>query len=287
MSDQTALQLEKSGYRAFEAEDWERAGRQLAEAAERTESRPAAAELWYDAALAYKFLHDWPKAYELGLRAAALSERGAENPVFWNLGIAATILRDWDVARDAWRGYGIPVPDGTGEIVDQFGMTCLRIATTTGQEVVWARRLCPTRARVMSVPFDVSRRYGEVVVHDGAPNGERVNDGRTYPVFDELQLFTPSDLATLSVSVVARREEDARALLDAVSAAGFGAETLGSAQMLCRCCSEGSQTVRRSDQAGRQTVLLGAPETDARRLLDAWRAESPADREWEHLHVAG
>ena len=39
---------------------------------------------------------------------------------------------------------------------------------------MWVRRLCPTRARVVSVPFDPIRGYGEIVVHDGEPKGDRI-----------------------------------------------------------------------------------------------------------------
>src|SRR5215831_10073215 len=31
---------------------------------------------------------------------------------FWNLGIAATALGDWENARFAWKGYGVKIPDG-------------------------------------------------------------------------------------------------------------------------------------------------------------------------------
>src|SRR5688572_24601364 len=110
-----------------------------------------------------------------------------------------TVRRDWQVARDAWSGYGINLPPGEGEIDDDFGVACIRIRGQQETEVIWAQRICPTRARVYSVPFDPSRRFGEIVLHDGAPNGERFTDGHRTPVFDEIMLFTPSEIQTLSV----------------------------------------------------------------------------------------
>jgi hypothetical protein len=47
-------------------------------------------------------------------QAAARAARGVQDPTFWNLGIAATVLRDWATARDSWSGYGIDLPAGDG-----------------------------------------------------------------------------------------------------------------------------------------------------------------------------
>lgn len=278
--------LVTQAYRAWDAEDWQRAGELLEAAVRREPDAGHSGKLWFDAALAYKFLRDWPKAYELGKQAAARAPRGVQEPAFWNLGIAATMLRDWSTARDSWRGYGIDVPAGDEEIFGDFGITCVRVTTPTGQEVVWAKRLCPTRARLLTVPFDPARRFGEVVLHDGVPNGERVLHGTAVPVFDEITLFTPSELATLSVTVVAPAIDDLEALLAAFGQRDLGAEVLSSGQLLCKCCSEGSQAAERTLQAGRQTVLLAAPEQRATELLDQWRSARPESRDWDGLHWA-
>jgi len=280
--------LVKRAYQAFEAEDWDSAAELLEAAAREQPDGLDGAALWFDAALVHKFRRDWPRAYALGKEAARRARRGQEDPAFWNLGIAATILRDWATARDAWSGYGVELPPGTGEIVEDFGLTAVRIATPDGQEVVWAERLCPARARVLSVPFDPARRFGEVVVHDGAPNGERVADGRRYPVFDELARFEGSDLATLSVTVTADGPGDVDALLSAFQERDLGAELLGNGKLLCKCCSESAHPVSRSaPPSGPQTVLLAAPEDEASSLLDAWRSAGAGGRAWDNLHAAG
>jgi tetratricopeptide (TPR) repeat protein len=279
-------ELVTRAYQAWDAEDWPRAGELLEAAVRRDPDGRHSARLWFDAALAYKFLRDWPKAYELGKRAAARAERGTGDPAFWNLGIAATVLRDWPTARDSWRGYGIDLPDGDGEIVADLGISCVRITTSAGQEVVWARRLCPTRARLLSIPFDPSRRFGEVVLHDGAPNGERILPEQRVPVFDEIMRFAPSPLATLAATVIASTSTDVEALLEAFQAHDLGAELLGSGQLRCGCCSEGSRTVERSVAAGTQTVLLAAPEERATELLEQWRSAQREDRDWHGLHQA-
>ncbi|GAB4053981.1 tetratricopeptide repeat protein [Catellatospora paridis] len=277
--------LVTEAYLAWNAEDWSRAGQLLEQAVLADPDGPRAAVWWFDAALAHKFLRNWPKAYELGLQAAARAPRGQQDPAFWNLGIAATVLREWDTARDAWRGYGIPVADGTGEITDGFGTTCLRIRTDSGDEVVWAQRLCPTRARVTSVPFDPSRRFGEVVLHDGAPNGERYIGDRRFPVFDELMLFTPSIAPTLAAQVTAATAADTEELIDAGFAHGVGVEVLTGRDLMCKCCSEGRVDVERDVRGGEQTMLFGGTEEQTRQVLQDWAAAAPAARSWTGLHA--
>ncbi|GAA2584673.1 hypothetical protein GCM10010435_73230 [Winogradskya consettensis] len=270
-------------YTAFEAEDWPLAGELLATAAPSLTGEMAAAT-WFDAALAYKFARDWPRAYETGKIAVTHVRRGAEEPAFWNLGTVATILGDWATARDCWDGYGLSVPPGSGPINEDFGPTCVRLRDVG--EVVWALRLCPTRARVISVPFDPSRRFGEVVVHDGAPNGERTTGDLTVPVFDELVLAEESPLATLSVLVNADQPADLHDLQVAFSRRSLGIEILASRVDLCTCCSESSIRQESRDYANEQRLFLGATQDDARTLLEEWAGAAPTARTWANLHPA-
>ncbi len=272
---------------AWQRDDWAAAAAGFEQVLALAPDHPESHIWWYDAALAYKFLRNWPKAFELGKQAAARARGERDEPAFWNLGIAATILREWEVARYAWRGYGIPIESQEGPVMENFGSTCVRIKTESGEEVVWAQRLCPTRARVLNVPFDPSRRFGEVVVHDGAPNGERVSGGRAYPVFDELVLFEPSPIATLSVTINARTEEDSQTLVDAFQDRDFGADIVSSAVILCACCSEGTiSQERRRHGDGELTAYVAAPEPAAVEILDGWRAASPDSRDWTDLQLA-
>jgi tetratricopeptide (TPR) repeat protein len=278
--------LMKQAYAAWDAQDWASAAACLERLLADEPDGPQSGVWWFDAALAYKFLRDWPKAFELGRQAAARARRGAQDPAFWNLGIAATVLREWAVARDAWTGYGIKIPPGEGEISGDFGVACVRIQGEDQTEVVWAQRICPTRARVYSVPFDPSRRFGEVVLHDGVPNGERYVDGQRTPVFDEILLFEPSDVATLSASVVCRSPEDTEALVAAFIDEGLGADVLTDRYFICKCCSEGAVTQDDEAESGALRVVLGAPQADAERILRAWKQAAPGRREWANLHTA-
>ncbi|WP_433618295.1 tetratricopeptide repeat protein [Dactylosporangium sp. CA-139114] len=268
---------------AWSAQDWERSAALYERLALQAPEDPRVGDWWYDAALAYKFRRNWAQAYRLGIQAAAHAPRGAQDPAFWNLGIAATIQRDWATARDAWSSFGIELPPGDGPIVGDFGRACVRLTTAEGSEVVWVQRLCPTRARVINVPFDTSRRYGEIVVHDGEPKGDRVVGDRTYRVFDELMLFEPSDLPTLAATVTAEPavlEE----LSDLLDANGFGFEPLRNGYILCKCCSEGSVAQEARTFGGEQRCLIAAPPDRARELLDAWRSTTTGT--WTDLHIA-
>ncbi|MFC9794451.1 tetratricopeptide repeat protein [Streptomyces sp. NPDC127584] len=270
----------------WEAEEWLRAAELYEQVLAHYPDEKASAVWWYDAALAYKFLRDWDKACELGREAAARSPRGEQDPAFWNLGVAATIQRDWATARDAWAGFGITLPAGEGEINGAFGPACVRLDTGGEREVVWIQRLCPTRGRVMNVPATQGRRFGEIVVHDGEPTGERMYDGRSVAVFDELLVFEPSPLPTLRTTVNAADASDVDALVASFFARDFGAEPASSFHVLCACCSEGRVDWDASGtptHSGSQTVWLAAPESEARRLLDAW--VEGGERSWEGLEL--
>ncbi|WDZ87467.1 hypothetical protein [Micromonospora cathayae] len=148
--------------------------------------------------------------------------------------------------------------------------------------MVWAQRLCPTRARVLNVPTPESgRRFGEIVVHDGAPNGEREVDGHAYPVFDELLLLRASPLPTTVVDVTAARTADVHALVELFTERGYGAEPASGTRLLCACCSAGNVQQDRDHQtAGTQQVHLAAPPDELPELVERWRAADPDHRSW-------
>lgn len=287
MHTSEAEQLIDQAYEAWDAEDWPTAAGLFERVLAHYPDEPKSSVWWYDAALAHKFLRNWGKAYELGREAAARAPRGEGDPAYWNLGIAATIQRDWATARDAWEGFGIQLPPGEGEINGRFGPACVRLDTGGEREVVWIDRLCPTRGRVVNVPVTGGRRYGEIVVHDGEPKGRRVIEGREYPVFEELLLFQASDLPTLTATVNASEVADVDDLIELFDRHGYGAEPASGYEVLCACCSEGTHEQERKTHAGAQRVSFAAPEEEARRLLDQWAARTPIGRSWSGLTPVG
>jgi hypothetical protein len=290
---------------------YEDAGALLTRAAD---LEPWLSESWYNLALLHKFRHDWEQARTAGLRAVALLDRAPGAPDWWNVGIAATALQDWPLARRAWQAYGLRVPYTAGErpVEMELGSAAVRLSPEGEAEVVWGRRLDPTRIEVLSIPLPSSgRRWGEVVLHDGVPNGRRATpDGGTYPVFDEIELWAPSPVPTWLVLLEAANEADRDALEGLAADAGYAAEDWSSSvRLLCRSCSEsrmptddGSDASRDPHDQGepghpghlshRSDGSLWMPERECgvaapaglvRVLLDSWVADSPDTRDWRDL----
>lgn len=298
---------------------YEDAGALLTQAAD---LEPWLSESWFNLALLHKFRHDWEQARTAGLRAVALLERQTGAPDWWNVGIAATALQDWPLARRAWQAYGLRVPGQSqaAAVAEpagmQLGSAAVRLSPEGEAEVVWGRRIDPARMEIQSIPLPSSgRRWGEVVLHDGVPHGERTTaGGLSYPVFDEIELWAPSPVPTWVVLLQAATEADRDALERLAADAGFAAEDWSSSvRLLCRTCSEsrmptdegdGSPHVDPHDHSspghpgplGHMTpggpgelwvpereCGLAAPEGLVRGLLDSWVADSPDAREWRDL----
>jgi tetratricopeptide (TPR) repeat protein len=314
LSGAEAMELLKRGEDAAQIEDWVVVAACYEEFLGTFPDTPISAELWFDAALANKFLRNWPKAYELSRQAVLRAGEPAGNPAWWNLGIAATMVGDWATAREAWTRYGVRLAPGEGEIEDGFGTALVRLGradrvaagraaladseadaadaadatdATDSAEVVWVRRICPTRARVLSVPYG-DRRFGEIVVHDGAPTGERRLGDHTYPVFDELALWQPSELATWRAQVTAPAPEDMTALTDAFHDQGLAMEPVDSLRQHCADCGHGSIYTHDTHDTvltGARDVLMAAPdEQTATTILQAWAVAGPG-RAWHAIHA--
>lgn len=193
----------------------------------------------YNIGLIHKYRGQWRESQEFNRRSLALTP--GDEAANWNLAIASTALHDWATARSVWRHLGILNEDGEGPIIDDFGMTPVRLNPDDDGEVVWARRLCPVRARIANVPYPESGyRFGDVVLHDGAPVGTRSSDGREYSVFNALELFEASAWSTYVAEVQISHETDAAALAAALDAADIPNEDwTANVQVLCRQCSEG------------------------------------------------
>jgi hypothetical protein len=141
-----ADKLNERGRALADAGDWDAALSCYRRAVERV---PSFEPAWFNMALVHKRRRHWTDALDCNQRAASLGgEQG--DPAWWNLGIAATALRRWDVARTAWQRF----------------------------EVVWGQRIDPARIVVKNVPLPQSgHRWGDIVLHDGAPNGLLQNGG--------------------------------------------------------------------------------------------------------------
>ena len=67
---------------------------------------------WYELGLLCKYQCRWEESWRYNAQATRLD--ASDQSAWWNLGIAATALRDWGAARAAWGQCGIPLPPGDG-----------------------------------------------------------------------------------------------------------------------------------------------------------------------------
>jgi hypothetical protein len=194
----------------------------------------------YNIGLIYKYRGAWRESFKYNKRAAELAP--GDEAAHWNLGIAATALRDWKTARSVWSGLGMPIQPGDSPIEENFGGTPVRLNPDGEPEVVWARRLCPVRTRIESIPFSNSGiAFGDVVLNDGAPVGHRLDqNGKERPVFNMLELFEPGPYSTYIVEAIADDHAALTRLEILCDARKLPVEDWAtSVSTLCKACSEG------------------------------------------------
>lgn len=193
----------------------------------------------YNIGLIYKYRKQWPESFRYNKRAVELApDDEASN---WNLAIAATALGDWRTAREVWLRLGMPIEEGTGQIEQDFGVTPVRLNSEDEGEVVWGRRIDPVRIRILNIPYPKSGfRYGDVVLHDGAPVGYRESKGREYAVFNALQLFASSSYNTYEATLSTSNPQDLDDLQVICDEMDIPFEDwTTSVRTLCKQCSEG------------------------------------------------
>jgi hypothetical protein len=137
--------------------------------------------------------------------------------------------------------------------------------------LVWGRRIDPARVVVLNVPTPPSgHRWGDIVLHDGVPDGERRIGDQVCGMSDELERWRPSEVPTLEVQVSVGDPADGEALAEIFDAAGLAAQDWSrTVRRLCRRCSE------------RQPHEHAAGEAGAERPhdYDGWEAAVNADED--------
>ena len=241
----------------------------------------------YNVGLIYKYQSAWRESFRFNKRAYEL--RPDDEAAAWNLAIAATALRDWRTARSVWSSLGMKITPGDTPVEDDLGRTPVRLNSEDDAEVVWARRIDPVRARLTNIPFtDSGFRYGDLVLHDGAPVGYRTNDGREYPVFNVLQLFEASSFNTYEADIIAPSQADVEALETICDQAGIAMEDWSrSVRILCKACSEG-RPHEHHDSAGkdegwkveRRIALATVSDSQVESVLDAWADANRSVKAW-------
>jgi hypothetical protein len=245
----------------------------------------------YNLGLLFKHQKNWEESLDYNRQATALD--ATNEPAWWNMGIAATALGRWDLARAAWRGFGIPIPDGDGPIDFPCGYGPIRLNPDTEGEVVWAHRLDPARAEIANIPFPESgHRWRDIVLTDGQPVGYRTVNGKEIPVFNALQLLQPSPFGTFVARVAMPDSPDrVKQLAEQAARAGGSAEDWStSIRIICRACSEGRPHEVHDNHAapedGVHLIAIAARDREhATDILHAWESVLD-DVEVEYLEEA-
>lgn len=238
---------------------------------------PGKSESHYNIGLIHKYRSEWAQSLAYNRTASELDPE--DEAARWNLAIAATALRDWPTARAAWIAQGISLTGEEGPIEMDFGLTPVRLNPDASAEVVWARRIDPVRASIVSIPYKESGfRCGDIVLHDGAAVGYRMLGGRECPVFNVLELFERSRLETFEVDIEAADAAAMETLTKAFDDAGITMEDwTANVQTLCRQCSEGlphehhdSEAADPAWQVQRRLGVAVSSWEAAQAVLDAW-----------------
>ncbi|MCE0538052.1 hypothetical protein LWF15_21390 [Kineosporia rhizophila] len=299
LSDRQLMARYRSVHPEIDADDNPQGRAELlaALAEEATRRRPDDDSFWYDRGMYAKWRADWAHSAEFSRRALELipDHHRQEQPAAWNLGIAATALRDWPTARAAWETFGLVLPCAAlpnEAVTADFGPAPVRLnaeprfagqepLSIDGQvwetEVVWTQRLCPARAQIVNVPTPQSgHRFGDIVLHDGDPVGSRRIDGQEVGVFNEIMLWERSTVPTLTAQVVAPAPDDVEELTDLLPAAEDWGQTV---RMLCTACSEGNAVPGHDHSADEvwapeREVGISAEPDEAREVLERWASDA-------------
>jgi tetratricopeptide (TPR) repeat protein len=237
---------------------------------------------YFNLGLVYKHQHRWEDCLKCNERAVARDPR--DEAALWNMGIAATALGNWTKAREAWKRYGVKLPEGDGPVNGDFGSTPVRINPKDAGEVVWCKRIDPARAIIQSIPFAESgHRYGDLLLHDGEPKGYRMVGKQQVPVFNELQILMPSEFGTYLIGLENTTAKEAESLIAAFDAEELAAENWQTnTRVICQACSEGKpfgeghqHPERKADDELVVLAVAATTQEQVETIVNAWLPQHP------------
>lgn len=113
---------------------------------------------------------------------------------WWCIGIAATALKKWRVARSVWSKFGLSDLSKTPE--------GLRLAYDGTFEILWMSPIDPARGHVLSIPHPASGfRFRDEVLYERKPIGHHIVNRKRIPVYAEMGCFKRSHYQTYSCLV--------------------------------------------------------------------------------------
>lgn len=236
----------------------------------------------YNLGLIYKYKLDWEKSFKYNARAVEIKPE--EEASQWNLGIAATMLKKWKIARKCWNYFGSEYEDSDEDPAGDRGMSPIRINPDGEAEVIWARRIDPARAIIKSIPFPESEhRFGDLILNDGASFGTRTYDGKEYHVLNELQILEESKYQTFSIECDFQDSKNYELLESACLEKDIEIENWTTdVDLLCKQCSEGTPHEHHKEETvykdKKMTIAFASKSGDVLSdILNEWSVETGLD----------
>lgn len=222
----------------------------------------------------YKGRHEWKPAYHFAKRSLAIDP--ADSGIWWDLGIAATALKKWRIARNVWAKFDLPAaaPKAANEIFS--------LALPYGKyiEMIWVRPICPARAEVISIPRpDAGRYYRDVVLYDRRQlQGHNIAGNRKLPVYEYLGHWKHSHYRTFSCRLYTGEAKDVRVLERLCMEAGFGFENWSNSALnaMPKLRAKKSEFYNLHDrdeapEAVQWVAIAARREWEVKQLLRQWR----------------
>lgn len=242
---------------------------------------PEYSTCYYNIGLIYKYRNDWPNSFEYNQKA--YEQNPDSEAARWNLGIAATVLRDWETARKVWRDAGVELDENDDPINGDFGLNPVRLnPDDENAEVVWALRVCPARAKIVSVPMPESGYLaGDIILNDGAPMGYRMLGDDERAVFNVLDLFEASILSTYKADIKVSEQSDIDALEKQFEAQDIICENwTTNYRILCKACSEGRPHDEHDHEGEKEwsteheIAIAASSQKEIESILNEWKNDS-------------
>ena len=134
----------------------------------------------------YHERQEWKPCLYYHERYATLQPHAAE--VWPYIGLAATALRQWRTARAAWNRLGHELPLSMRPVRLAPAMVGVSCKYRGRREILWARRLDPVRAELLSLPqLPTGLNYGDTVLFDLQKIGDRMLPAGRVPIYPFLE----------------------------------------------------------------------------------------------------
>ena len=170
----------------------------------------------------YRSRTEWRPTLHYCLRA--VEHNNFDENLWETLGIAATALGEWEIARYAWNQLGFHFKPSAEALHLDLGIVPVRLNPATQPEIVAARRIDPVRASIEGIPQPSSgRRYKDLILVENRPNPSSFyQQSKKLPIHDELQLLKSSNWQTFSVLLHTSVQADVDTLANLCLSANLG-----------------------------------------------------------------